>query len=155
VERAVELYRERYRSSGIYESSLYPGIADALAGLGGGCGLVLVTSKPRPFAVELLRHFGLAPRFQGVYASGLDGSLGDKGDLVAAALAGEGLGAAQALMVGDREHDMAGARRNGVAGLGALWGYGAKEALLAAGAAGTVPRPADLADALRPWLAAG
>ena len=48
-------------------------------------------------------------------------------------------------MLGDREHDIVGARNNGMAGVGALWGYGAKSELQTAGASLLASSPDDAA----------
>ena len=51
-------------------------------------------------------------------------------------------------MDGDREHDMRGAKANGIRGIGALWGYGSREELLSAGAAALCEQPASLCEVL-------
>jgi phosphoglycolate phosphatase len=154
VARAVELYRERYRTQGIYEAELYPGMLPVLQDLAADWRLCVVTSKPEPFAVELVRHFSLDGLIKGVHGSLLDGTRSAKIELVAHALAAEGLSAERVIMVGDREHDMEGALANGVKALGALWGYGSRVALQAAGALVTLERPQDLPPALRGMLPA-
>ena len=49
-------------------------------------------------------------------------------------LATERLDAADAVMIGDRSHDIVGASANGVASIGVLWGFGDLAELTAAGA---------------------
>ena len=144
VQAALDQYRRRYGSQGVYENELYPGIVDALIALGPFAPLYVVTSKPTVFAAEIVRHFGIKGLFQGVFGSGLDGSLGDKGELIAEVLKSRGLDAGACAMVGDREHDMAGAAANGVRAVGVLWGYGSEAALRFAGAQAFVRRPLDL-----------
>jgi phosphoglycolate phosphatase len=51
--------------------------------------------------------------------------------------------------VGDREHDVIGAHAHGLIAIGALWGYGSREELTAAGADMLVQTPAELEAALR------
>jgi len=48
------------------------------------------------------------------------------------------------VMVGDREHDVHGARVHGIDTVGVLWGYGSAEELTAAGAVTLAQAPADL-----------
>jgi phosphoglycolate phosphatase len=135
VERAIALYRERYSEVGLFEASVYPGVAEGVAALSAaGHSLRVVTSKPRIYADRMIDHFGLRPFFVEVCGSELDGSLGDKGDLIAHVLAARGLPPQSTWMFGDRKHDIAGARRNGVHGVGVLWGYGSRDELEAAGA---------------------
>ena len=50
------------------------------------------------------------------------------------------------VMVGDRSHDMIGARANGLRAVGVLWGYGSREELQAAGADVLLEAPRDLGD---------
>jgi phosphoglycolate phosphatase len=124
------LYRERYSTIGLFENEVYPGVPEALVQLSSAGHLLwVVTSKPHVFARRILAHFDLLPFFAGVYGCELDGAFSDKGDLIAHALATEGLAANQTWMIGDRLHDVRAARRNGVTAVGVLWGYGSEEEL--------------------------
>jgi len=83
--RAIGIYRERYAKLGLYENSVYPGVAEGLAALTeAGATLFVATSKPQVFARAIIDHFGLAPYFRTVYGSELDGARSNKGDLIAA-----------------------------------------------------------------------
>jgi len=150
VREAVALYRERFGPIGMYENEVYPGIPEALAALR-EAGLVLrvVTSKPTVYAAPIVEHFGLAAFFAGVHGSELDGARTDKADAIAHVLRVASIEAAAATMVGDRSHDVAGARANGVASLAVLWGYGSRDELARAGARAFVSRPSELSAALR------
>ncbi len=111
IEQAVVLYRERFGSVGLFENSLYPGIGPALARLRqAGHALRIVTSKPAIYADRIVDHFGLREYFSGVYGAELSGALGTKSELIAHALANERICAAEASMIGDRDHDILGAR---------------------------------------------
>jgi phosphoglycolate phosphatase len=68
----------------------------------------------------------------------------DKGELIAHVLAAEGIPARQAWMIGDREHDIVGARRNRVRAVGVLWGYGSEAELRAADADHLLAAPSEL-----------
>jgi len=136
VERAVAAYRERYAVLGLFENQLYPGTREALVELGRlGLRLFVATSKPTVFAERILEHFELTRCFEAVHGSELSGARADKAELIAYVLHAHQLAAARTTMVGDREHDVLGARRCGVRAFGVLWGYGRAEELLAAGAA--------------------
>ncbi len=142
IAEAVRLYRERFSKVGLYENSVYPGIADSLARLRAeGLPLFVATSKPHVFALRILDHFSLKDFFDGVYGSELDGLRSDKGELIAHVLRAEGLAPSRTIMVGDREHDVIGARANGVASLGVTYGYGTAEELDEAGAAALCTKP--------------
>lgn len=147
----VAAYRARYSTIGLYENAVYPGIPDLLDRLvADGRTLVLATSKPRVFAIRILEHFDLARRFRAVHGSELDGTRADKTDLVPWILAEEALDPATAVMIGDRRHDVEGARAAGIAAIGVAWGFGAPGELAQAGAAAIVASPAELADRLAP-----
>jgi Predicted phosphatases len=142
---AVALYRERYSASGLYENTVYDGIPRALAQLHErGDRLYLATSKPGIFAGRILEHFGLSSYFTSIYGSGLDGSLSDKTQLIAHILEREGLSLRSSVMIGDRMYDVKGALRNGISVYGALWGYGSRLELEAAGAEIFLAQPSDL-----------
>jgi phosphoglycolate phosphatase len=146
---ALTKYRERFSTLGRFENQVYPGIESALAELN-DCGhsLLIATSKPRIFARPILDHFRLAKYFRSIDGSELDGTRKDKTELIAHILQRDGIAAADAIMIGDREHDIIGARQNRVAGLGVLWGYGSREELESAGACACIRHPTDLAAAV-------
>lgn len=147
--QALTYYRERFSEVGLYENEVYAGIVEALAELVAmGFGLHLATSKPQPYAQRILDHFELSGYFQGVHGSSLDGSLVNKGELIAHLLATEALNPTEALMVGDRAHDVFGATANGIACLGVLYGYGSREELEAAGAVALCEKPEQLVGAI-------
>ena len=61
---AVEKYRERYKDTGIYETSVIDGMIFVLETLKpAGKTLALATSKPEPFALKILEHFNLSKYF--------------------------------------------------------------------------------------------
>ncbi len=137
VERGMALYRERYAPTGIFENRIYPGIPELLADLAsaGSC-VCLATSKPQIFAQRILEHFGIIGHFTVIGGATLDTSRDSKADVIAYVL-GELPAAARAdaIMVGDREHDVIGARQNGLPTIGVTYGYGSRAELAAAGAA--------------------
>ena len=144
---AVSFYRERFSDVGLYENSLYPGIKEVLTTLGRtGRRMFVATSKPRIFAERIIEHFGLAGHFEVVFGSELDGTRVHKTDLLAYALEATGVKASQALMIGDRSHDMIGARNNGMGAVGVLYGYGCREELIGAGASHVCATPGEVLD---------
>ena len=134
---AVEFYREYYRDRGIWENRVYDGIPELLAKLqAAGKTLLLATSKPEEFALQILEHFGLSQYFQLVAGSTMDSSRGEKADVIAYALEQQQIAPSPAVvMVGDREHDVLGARKAGLDCIGVLFGYGTEPELQKAGAA--------------------
>ena len=135
VEQAVALYCERFATKGMFENRIYSGIADALASLQlARVQLFVVTSKALLFAEPIVEHFGLRRLFRSVYGSELDGSYADKSELIAKVLRSESLTPSKTVMIGDRAHDVIGAKANGVFSVGALWGFGSRDELVSAGA---------------------
>ena len=130
--RALALYRERFGTVGLFENAVYPGISEALLAVrAAGFATFVMTSKPHVYATRIVAHFDLARRFERVYGSELDGTRVEKADLIAHALAQEALDPAHVVMIGDREHDMIGARRCGVRAIGVTYGYGSEAELRA------------------------
>ena len=135
AEQAVTLYRERFTTIGLYENYLYDGIKDCLDGLSGRVrSTFVVTSKPGGFARRIVEHFQIDRHFKAVYGSNLDGSLGDKTELIAHVLDAEGIAPGEAVMIGDRKFDIVGAKNHGIRTIGVLWGYGSEQELREAGA---------------------
>lgn len=134
--RAVEYYREYYKEKGIYENSVYDGIENLLEKLKeAGKKVIVATSKPEVFAKEIIRHFSLDEYFFYVAGSNLDGSRTVKAEVIEYALAEGGVtDKSSVVMIGDREHDIIGAKKAGVDSIGVLFGYGSREELEAAGA---------------------
>ena len=132
---AVSYYRERFSDVGLYENGVYDGIGAVLTKLGAaGHRLFVATSKPHVFAERIIDHFGLRDHFERVFGSELDGTRVDKSHLLEYALKQASVDPARTLMVGDRSHDMVGAKNNGMKGIGVLYGYGTRDELLDAGA---------------------
>jgi phosphoglycolate phosphatase len=149
VTKAIALYRERFSTVGWFENHVYPEIPETLATLRQrGHRLRVVTSKPTIFSERILRHFDLAQHFAGIHGSELDGTRSDKGELVAHVLETERIDPETAVMVGDRTHDVVGARKNRVRSIGVLWGYGSIEELRTSGASMLVSTPVELLSAL-------
>jgi phosphoglycolate phosphatase len=132
---ALSFYRERFSDIGLYENGVYAGVADVLTALGkSGHRLFVATSKPAVFAERIIDHFGLRHHFERVFGSELDGTRVDKTHLLEYALKAAAVDPSRTVMIGDRSHDMIGARNNGMRGIGVLYGYGSKDELMAAGA---------------------
>lgn len=143
---AVAYYREYYREKGIYENRLYDGMADLLESLcNAGRKLLVATSKPEEFSVQILEYFDIQKYFTYIAGSNMDGTRSKKEEVIAYALeAGKVSDKSAALMVGDRKFDILGAKKNGLDSAGVLFGYGSREELEAAGADYIAEQPADI-----------
>lgn len=146
-EAVIAAYRDHYRESGMFDARVYDGILDALDTLRiSGARLYLATAKPHVYARQITRHFGLSEYMEREFGPELDGTRQWKGDLLAHALAETGETADRAVMVGDREYDIAAAKEAGMKSVAVRWGYGKESEWLDAGA--VIHRPEDLKPAI-------
>jgi len=131
---ATAVYREYFSVKGLFENEVYPGIPALLERLrDAGLKLFVATSKPEDFSRRILDHFDLTKYFDFVAGSLMDETRTQKWEVIQWAL--EHCGPAdRILMVGDRHHDVEGAKRFGLPCLGVLYGYGDAAELTTAGA---------------------
>jgi phosphoglycolate phosphatase len=125
LEEAIALYREYYSQKGLYENFLYPGITELLDRLNlSGRTIYLVTVKPVHFAKIILEHFDILKYFYGVYGSDLTTYNKTKEELISSLLVNENVNCESCVMVGDRHHDVLGAKHNNVTSISVTYGYG-------------------------------
>jgi len=130
TDRAVRFYREYFSEKGWAENQVYAGIGAMLEQLAARYRMFVVTSKPEVFARRIIAHFELEPFFENITGSRLDNTMTDKTELVGHTLSTYKLDPAATIMVGDRKYDIIGAKNNGVAAAGVLYGYGTEAELL-------------------------
>ena len=134
---AIAVFREYFNEKGWCENAPYPGVGELLRDLkNAGLRLMVATSKPEVQAVRILKHFGLAEYFEhicGAPHGNEDGAR--KSAVIRRVLSYVEDDTTSAVMVGDRRHDVAGAREAGLPCIGVLYGYGSREELEKAGAA--------------------
>ena len=132
---AIWVYREYFRDRGIFENEVYEGVAELLKKIkSSGRKIVLATSKPEEFALRILEHFDLIKYFDVVAGASMDEKRNKKGDVIKYAMEKGCFSAQGAVMIGDREHDIFGAKENNLPSIGVLYGYGSREELEKAGA---------------------
>ncbi len=134
LQELIYFYREHHKKIGIYQYEFYPYIDEALQGLQNKYQLFVVTSKPWIFAKPLLKHFSKEKYFNKIYGSEVSGERAKKTELIKFVLTQESLNAHETIMIGDRLHDIEGAKENGVYSIGVTWGYGSYSELKNAGA---------------------
>ena len=134
--KAVAVYRERFSTVGLFENFPYPGIADMLAELKAqGKILAVASSKPTIYVRRILEKFELAPYFDVVEGSNLDGTRVDKKEVIAEVLSQlDNPSADDLLMIGDRKFDVIGAREMGFGCVGVRFGFAAPDELEQSGA---------------------
>lgn len=152
-QEALRLYRNRFSTIGMFENTVYPGIADMLEDLKKqGIRLMLATSKPEEYAVPILQRFGLFKYIDFVAGNTLQESRPRKADVIRYAMeCYQDISYESAIMVGDRRHDVEGARKCHLPCIGVLYGYGDETELHSAGADLTVRTVAELHTTLIGW----
>lgn len=132
AKKAVEIYRERYSVTGIFENAVYPGIEDMLAQLEKkGYILAVASSKPEVYVRQILDHFGLTRYFAEIGGSEMSGRRTNKTEVIEEVLKRLNMDKHrnQVIMVGDKEHDVYGARKAGLECIAVSFGYGTEEEL--------------------------
>ena len=149
VPAVIASYREHYAHT-MFETVAFDGVPDVLAALRADARrLAVATSKPEPYAVPIVEHLGLAEDFETVGGDELDGSLPTKALVIGKVLNRLGNPAPRdVVMVGDRQHDVLGAREHGIECIAVRWGYADPGELDEARPARIVDSPAELAAAL-------
>lgn len=148
IQKAVNLYRKRYSEIGWKENRVYDGVKEMLARLKeNGLRIFMATSKPEIYAVRIADYFDLTRYFEFIGGATTDGTRNDKSDVIKYVLDRFGTDRAEdALMIGDRWHDVEGAAAFGIKTLGVAYGFGSREELLSAGAVYVAKTPSDVAD---------
>lgn len=164
AKKATAVYRERYARTGLFENEVYPKIPEILEKLQSfGYVLAVATSKPEEYLVRILEHFHLEGYFTILSGSSLSGERNSKAEVIQDALeqlavwkAGGSRDASslfgrfyrnqnvdpellekikqEAIMIGDRHHDIDGARVCGIDSQGVHYGYAEPGELISAGA---------------------
>ena len=135
IETAMEVYRSRYNTIGLFENTPYPGIRELLEQLNAdGHRLFVATSKPESMAVRILEKFDLSLYFEIICGATFDKSRDCKEAVIAYLLEQTG-DPSRAVMVGDTAYDVIGAKAHGIPTIGVAWGYGKVEDMVNAGAA--------------------
>ena len=132
----VKKYREYFAKTGLLENSVYKGIPELLETLTkAGKKLIVATSKPEKYSVQIIEHFGLSKYFENVCGSNIDETRSKKDEVIAYAIERNHISdKSKILMIGDRKHDILGAKKIGLKSCGVLFGYGSRQELETAGA---------------------
>ncbi|UOQ84930.1 HAD family hydrolase [Gracilibacillus salinarum] len=126
IDKAIKFYRERFKQKGMFENELYPQITDMLKSLSKqGVILVVATSKPTIFAEEIVSYFKIADYFERIVGSNLDGTRSSKTEIIQYILdTYSQFDSDEFIMIGDREHDIIGAKNTRIDSIGVTYGYG-------------------------------
>lgn len=145
---AVKKYREYFADKGLFENAVYPGIPEVLTELKKrGKNLLVATSKPEEYSIKILEHFNLAKYFDFICGCLMDETRSTKSEVIEYALQQVKISPENkntVLMIGDRKHDIIGAKQNNIKSCGVLFGYGSEKELKEAGANYLISSPAEL-----------
>lgn len=145
--KAIEYYQERFSTLGKFENKVYAGVENMLKTLKSfGYTLLVATTKPEVFAIEILKHFHLFDYFDVVSGGSLDQKLSDKAEILKIAINRNKADYRSSIMIGDRKHDIIGAHKNNIPCIGVLYGYGNIEELKNASADYILESPNDIVD---------
>jgi phosphoglycolate phosphatase len=149
-EAGIRGYRTYFEDKGWHQNILFDGIEEILKKLkANGKTLFVATSKATVYAEKIIAHFGLMPYFTAVVGSNMDGTRTHKDEVIQEVLNRlEGIKPEDVLMIGDREHDVLGAKKLGVPVIGVTFGYGSREELEKAGATAIVESMSELSEVL-------
>lgn len=151
AKQTVQWYREYYSDQGMFENSVYEGIRQLLVQLKAeGRILIVATSKPEKFARIILEYFDLAKYFDLIAGAGMDEKRTHKDEVIAYAMERMDIrDKEKVIMIGDREYDVIGAKKNGVRSMGVLFGFGSRKELETAGADYIAETPEEIKSLLK------
>ncbi|WP_152655582.1 HAD family hydrolase [Oceanobacillus sp. CFH 90083] len=131
TQKAIQLYRERFKEKGMFENTLYPDTSGVLQFLKEqGFVLAVATSKPTVFAEQILEYFQISEYFDIIAGSNLDGTRSAKAEIIQYIIDNYSeYGLEEFIMIGDRKHDLIGANKTGIDSIGITYGYGSLEEL--------------------------
>lgn len=139
-------YRDTYGTTGLFDTTVFDGVVEMLEALRrAGLVMAVATSKPEHNALRIVDHLGLTDYFDAIAGADLDAGRADKAGVIARALELLGVDPGPSVvMVGDRHHDVDGAREHGIDTITVGWGYGTTDEHLAAAPFAQAVTPADV-----------
>lgn len=145
AEEAVGIFREYYSREDMLRCNPYEGIMELLEALyARGHRLFTATSKPTPFAVKILDHFGFSHFFEEIAGSGPNNTRSKKAEVISYLMEKYGLNSDDTFMVGDKAQDLTGAAACSIKGIGVTYGFGTSEELEAKPHICIVSSPGDI-----------
>jgi len=126
--KAIAAFREYYASKGVLECEVYDGMEELLSQLRAqGKKVILATSKPQVFALQILERFNIKQYFDFISGAGLDELRNEKPEVINYAIKQCGIEVSEAVMIGDRFYDIQGAASFGMDSIGVLYGFGSEK----------------------------
>ncbi|WP_019768687.1 HAD family hydrolase [Streptococcus sobrinus] len=150
TQKTISYYRQYFADKGWKENQLLPGARELLAKLKqAGKTLLVASSKPEVFVKQILDHFEIDSYFTVIAGASLDDSRSQKSAVIAHALKTAKIEELKGcVMVGDRKHDVEGAKVQGLPTIGLLLGFGSRQELEESGAIAIAENFQDLEEIL-------
>ena len=113
-----------------------------------GYRLAVASSKPEVYVRQILEHFGIHEYFEEIVGSELNGERTRKSEVIEETLKRMKLCGRRkcVLMIGDKEHDVLGAKECGLQCVAVSYGYGTREELEAVSPLKIADSPAEILD---------
>ena len=146
AEKAVAYYRERYKDIGVFECSVYNRVEEVLKALNdANKTVILATAKPLVFAKKVIKHFGLDKYFDDMVGAEIGGTLIHKHQIIDEVIKRFNItDRTTAIMIGDREQDISGAKMFSLDSIGVKYGFAEPNELEDAGATYIAETPQDI-----------
>lgn len=124
AQKGANIFRDFYKSEALFEASLYEGVLPLLERLKRDGYLIgVATYKREDYALDILRHFGIADYCEVMHGADNDNKL-TKADIINLCCVELGVARENIVYVGDTEHDAKGAALAGIKFCAVTWGYG-------------------------------
>lgn len=133
---AVEKYRERFSVTGLFENEVLDGAEELLKDLNkNNIKIALATSKPLVFAQKIVDKYGFSKYLDYIVGADLNGKISYKDEVISEVLRiAKPADLSKVVMVGDRKHDIMGAKKCKIRSIGVKCGYAEENELEDAGA---------------------
>lgn len=147
---AIEIYRERYQSVGLFECRLYPGVRECVIALKNqGYRIGIASSKPEEYCKKILEHFELLDLFDDVVGATFDHRIDTKEEVLQEAMRRYcDIPKEKICLVGDTMFDLEGAKSIGIDCIAVRYGFGDADEMLREGAVAAAASMDELPDVI-------
>lgn len=124
AQNGANIFRDYYKSKALFKAALYPNVLDLLRILkSDGIKIGVATYKREDYAIDLLKHFGIANYCDVMHGADNNNVL-TKTDIVELCIKELGVEKSSIVLVGDTDHDAKGAYETEVDFIAVSWGFG-------------------------------
>lgn len=149
LQELASTFRERYKEGDVLKALPYEGIYEVCDELmRRGIAIAIATYKRQDYAEKIMRHFHFDRYTDIIYGADHENKL-KKADIIRMCLEAAGVEPAEAVMVGDTEHDALGAAAAGMDFIAVTYGFGFRkkeDAMRFEHTLGAAERPREILD---------